>query len=185
MAGEARVKVCCDEAYPLHDLFCAQCGEALEETHYRLWIVVTTVVAAATVWLLAHSDVLVKFRWPDVLILEVFLLQIAYPAAKAFQKMRDPERPVLREMASVFADRWSRVLFIAAWVFIAMIWLRVVPRSTVAGHNLVDPSMLPLRTAISTVSFAGFAVTSALVLVDQGPRFFDLRSSNTASPRRR
>lgn len=182
---EESVKTCCDGAYPLHELFCTQCGEALEETHYRMWIVVTLVAAAALEWWLAATGVLIKIRWPEVLMLEVLLLQLAYPAAKLVQKVRNPARPVLREMASVFADRWSRILFIAAWVFVALLWARLVPRSAGLTKNLVDPSDAGVRHLLVQLDMIGFAIASALILATQGIRFFDLRVPNTLSPRYR
>ena len=185
VSEEPNVKTCCDGAYPSHALYCSQCGEALEETHYRLWIVLTLLAAVAVEWWLAATGVLVRFRWPEVLMLEVLLLQFAYPLAKLAQKARNRERPVLREMATVFADRWSRILLIAAWVFIGLLWARVLPRSTALGKNLIDPSDAALRQLLVRIDLAGFAVASALILASQGIRFFDLRVPNTLSPRHR
>lgn len=183
VSEEPNVKTCCDGAYPLQELYCSQCGEALEETHYRIWIVLTLLAAAAVEWWLAATGVLVKFRWPEVFMLEVLLLQVAYPLAKLAQKARNRTRPVFREMATVFADRWSRILFIAAWVFVALLWARIVPRSTALGKNLIDPSDAALRQLLVRIDLAGFTVASALIIASQGMRFFDLRVPNTLSPR--
>lgn len=179
MSQSETTKTCCGGHYPLGDLFCDECREALEETHYRLWIVVTFGAAAAIEWLFAHGGVLREFRATEAIMLGTLLLQLAYPLAKLVQKLRDPERHVLREMGSVFADRWSRVLFISAWIYVGLLWSGRLPKSPVGAGNLVDPSDAPLRAALVTTSLAGFAIVSALLLADQGLRFFDLRVANT------
>lgn len=179
-------KTCCDGAYRLVDLYCEECGEPLEETHYRACIVATLALAAGVEWWLAGTNVLVAFRWSEVFMLQALLLLFVYPAAKVIHKVRAPERAVVREMATVFADRWSRMLLVGAWVYVILGMAKVSSFARVAAStNLVGPADAALRRALVQTSLAGYAIVSVLVLLSQGPRFFDLRIANTLSPRER
>jgi hypothetical protein len=166
----------CGRAFGLESVVCVPCEEVLENGHYLRWITVTSVMAiGAVVWMM-RSGILDGFSIAQAFKIEAALLLVCYPAAKIVQKWREPERPVLREMGSVFAGRSDRIMVLCLLAFALLLAigpLRPTPRAAGAreGAWILD--------GISWfVALGGLAACVAIV-IDQGKSFFDLRIRNT------
>ena len=72
----------------------------------------TAALVAAGLGSLTWLGVYDGFSIIEVIVWSTTCLMILYPGFKLFQKIRDPSRPALREVLSVYSDRLSRVILI-------------------------------------------------------------------------
>lgn len=164
----------CGRSYPPDAVVCVGCEVVFEESPYLRWIGVTSVIALGIEWWLLRSGTIEAFSVLEAIEIGTALLLTGYPLSKLVQKLRDPRRPVLREMGSVWSGRWDRVL--------VLILLLFVPFAFAGGVKLMA-SVLPSDDGVpwyidAYVGVGGLLAALAIV-IDQKGAFFDFRIRNT------
>jgi hypothetical protein len=172
----------CGAEYEPYRLVCLECMEVLEDNAYLRFVVWTTVLAAGLQLGLRYFGVTSGRFIAEVFMTEVFLLVVACPVWKALQKIREPGRPVLAEMASVLGDRWMR----AGLLVVIALFLYRLPAIAASFAELLEspqalwasgPYAAFARVRILVVMSIGSLVFIGAV-IHQGWRFFDFRIEN-------
>jgi hypothetical protein len=187
------MKTCpeCLAENPLSALFCSACDTVLEERFYLRSITFCTALAVALHGMLVALDFYPRFSIAEVFVFATVLLLVVYPACKLHQKWLRPERPIGREMLSVYGDRWGRLMFSGLLVYSLYSLLRR-PTSLGGLLNLLRPeTATPLalfqtvRAWISVGLTFGILGVVLLIIASQGLVFFDFRIANTLRERYR
>jgi hypothetical protein len=183
------MKTCseCKEQYANDRLVCLQCNKSLEDQSYLNWILWTLLLSVPLAIVLRLLGYRGAGMVLEVIIWEPALLAVLYPIAKVVQRIRDPSRPVLDEMKSVFGERANRIgLLIAIAFFGWFSW--TMHGSHGEGRtpvSLMDPSWKDIvfwgrASVLLLLPVAGF-----LLVFDQGWRFFNLKIANTYAEQER
>ena len=130
----------CRTAYADEVIVCPICEEVFEDSTFLLLIAVTTLVAVLGTWLLMRSGVYDAFSLTEVFAWEALLLILCYVPLKIAQKIHRPQRPVIREMVSVYSSRIGRLMMFALAIY--TLW---------ALTDMPVPSVPPEGPALRTV----------------------------------
>jgi hypothetical protein len=166
----------CGRSYDVGAVVCVPCEVVFEEAAYLRWIWVASALALVAVGLMTYFGILERFSISEAFKISAALLLLLYPLAKVVQKARDPRRPVLREMGSVFSGRFDRALVLALLLFAVLTMGGGLHLPLRSASSL---AYRPIRFAVDWfVTLVGLASVVAII-IDQGTAFFDFRIRNT------
>jgi hypothetical protein len=158
-------------------VLCLDCCEILEEKPY-LRLVGWTMAFA----IIVHFA-LGKFGYPgrgliqESFMTETILLVICALIWKAVQKWKTPQRRILYELASLYSDRWGRVMILGIAIFAVVVLSGMV---TFDGARSKDSQALGWFRAARHYAILGFGfIYLLLVFWRQGLAFFDFRIKNS------
>jgi hypothetical protein len=163
----------CNRRFSVDEVVCVKCETIFEERTYLSWIGITSVIALGLVWWMQRQGLLATFSLVEALKYEAALLLSMYPTAKLVQKIRDPRRPVLREMGSVFSSRSDRAMILMLMLVYPAAFSGLFPRWLPSS-----PQNAFHLGIIGFVSIAG-AIACLAIVFDQKLAFFDFRIRNT------
>lgn len=184
----AAVKRCgeCKRHYPLQAIVCLECEEILEENSYLKFVWISIALSLVADLALVQLGVLQRWRIAEVLQFTGFLVFVGYPLWKVVQKIREPERPILRELGSIYTGRFDRALITTMLLAVALVWLDVIDTGGVATSKLlVNPEHVPIVRMFALTLMIIAIVSSIAMIIDQGLSFFDPRVKNTYIARER
>jgi hypothetical protein len=180
------VKTCptCEDELEIQDLVCLDCGEVLEDGPYTSLCFGAVVSAAALHGGLVSLGLYGRFALTEVIILTSVIIAVTYPAVKLVQKRRDPERPILAEILSVYTDRSDRVFFLLILAACILIVTGHAPAGALT-RTPVHPQFALVRFIATTWGVVFFTLWILASILDQGLAFFDPRIANTYVHRER
>jgi hypothetical protein len=164
----------CGRTYPADAVVCVGCVVVFEETPYLTWVAVTSAIALGIEWWMLRSGRVRAFSVLEAIEIGTALLLTGYPIFKVVQKVRDPRRPVLREMGSVWSGRYDRALILMLLLFVPFVFA--------GGMKLLAPA-LPTDDGVpfyvDAYVGAGGLIAALAIVIDQKLAFFDFRIRNT------
>jgi len=182
------VKKCseCNRVYSQSVLVCEFCREALEDSTYSRICLAGMAVALGWQGLLYLTNLSRESFWSEAFINATVFLILIYCAVKLLDKVREPERPVLREIESVLSGRLYRLAFLALLVYLAFnIGLPLfIVGSAISGIEEPGHGFTHIygqyQSIRRVVLFGAPLLTVILLLQKQGLRFFDFRQPNSS-----
>lgn len=179
-----RCDTCGEDGFHATDLVCLECEEVLENEPYLrvCWAGITLAAAlhGGLLWLGFYPH----FSIPEVIVLCAAIIAILYTVQKIVQMRRDPERPVIAEILSVYTDRSDRIFFILILAAAALVFAGLDP-TTSLRRVPIDQRFATARFALTLYGFLFFTLWIFGSIRDQGVAFFDMRIANTCVDRER
>lgn len=175
----------CGRRYALSRTVCLDCDQGLDDAAYTravlFWLGIAALFEGGLYVSGGRTGGGLDYLG-DAVQTAALLILVGWPLFKLVQKLREPARPVLRELGSLYADRVGRGLVVALVGFVAYLW-----------HDGFDVPLVPVEASwigwFDLVRIWGFLVVGGLALLvtllDQGLQFFDPRVRHTYSRRER
>ncbi|MEM8934053.1 MAG: hypothetical protein AAGE94_22870 [Acidobacteriota bacterium] len=181
------MKTCpeCSTLYPDDRLVCLECGEIFEDPPYTRFIGVTVVVGALLQLGVSGLGPTSLAFWKETFMHGALLLSIGYPSWKVVQKLREPSRPTLAEMGSVFGSRSDRLMLLGLLLFLVYSAPTLWPTLTslavdgVANDAATPAWLASFRALRALILTLVAAVVPLAAMIDQGLAFFDPRVVDT------
>lgn len=173
------MKTCpqCGHSYPLSRVLCVPCNEILDEKPYLRLVWVTLAIAFAFHFVLARFGYAGHGIVKETFMTEAFLLIISVLVWKGAQKWRTPQRRVLYELASLYSDRWGRLLVLGITLFALLAFSGVLKFN---ADRLPEPTAVTGFRLIRIYVILGLGAFYVLVVFGvQKFAFFDFRLQNS------
>ncbi|MBI2375795.1 MAG: hypothetical protein HYV07_17495 [Deltaproteobacteria bacterium] len=161
----------------MEEVLCVSCDAVLDDRNYTVVALACVVVAGAIELSLVGAGLLEKLRLLDLVMISAALIMLAWPAFGLLRWVQNRERPVLRELASVYSERFERGLIVGMFVFLALAAFDALPFGPITPTG-ADPRLAPASKLMRWVLLYLGPVEAALIVLSQGPKFFDFRIKN-------
>lgn len=150
-------------------LVCARCGQAFEDDTWvkAVWV---TLALAVLVEVGLHLSGVRPWSIVELFMNETSFMVLGYAGLKVVQKLRQPERRVLDEAASIFSSRGMRLVLLAMLLLLAVAFAGAAPLGTWAEGS---PGFWRWLRYALVIPAAPLVV--ALCIWRFGLPFFDLR----------
>jgi hypothetical protein len=174
------MKICpeCGMSYPVRRVLCLQCGEILDERQYLRLIYATLAAAFGLHLILGRAGYPGRGLISETFMSGTFFLLICIVAWKTVQKIRQPQRRILYELASLYSDQIGRAMLLSAIIVCGLFILQIgIPRRVKPAPE--PHAMTVYRKArYLTVVYGGITYAIVALSIQRGA-FFNFRLKNS------